>query len=82
MSLSTALAGLAEALRAARWKTREFLQSFNIVAINDTADAKTLAHLFKYDSNIWKVCRKGDHQTIIPSKLTVTISRFFKKGTP
>jgi glyceraldehyde 3-phosphate dehydrogenase len=32
----------------------EFLQSFNIVAINDTADAKTLAHLFKYDSTFGK----------------------------
>jgi glyceraldehyde 3-phosphate dehydrogenase len=32
----------------------EFQQSFNIVAINDTADAKTLAHLFKYDSTFGK----------------------------
>jgi glyceraldehyde-3-phosphate dehydrogenase/erythrose-4-phosphate dehydrogenase len=40
-------------LRAAL-EYREFLQLFNIVAINDTADAKTLAHLFKYDSTFGK----------------------------
>ena len=43
---------------------REFLQSFNIVAINDTADAKTLAHLFKYDSTFGKFAGKviaADH---------------------
>src|SRR5687768_7457206 len=32
----------------------EFLQLFNIVAINDTTDAKTLAHLFKYESTFGK----------------------------
>ena len=31
-------------------KDKEFMQSIDIVAINDTTDAKTLAHLFKYDS--------------------------------
>jgi glyceraldehyde 3-phosphate dehydrogenase len=31
-------------------KDKEFMQSVDIVAINDTTDAKTLAHLFKYDS--------------------------------
>lgn len=40
-------------LRAAL-EDREFLELFNIVAINDTADAKTLAHLFKYDSTFGK----------------------------
>lgn len=40
-------------LRAAL-ENSEFLQLFNIVAINDTADAKTLAHLFKYDSTFGK----------------------------
>ena len=40
-------------LRAAL-EDREFLQLFNIVAINDTADAKTLVHLFKYDSTFGK----------------------------
>jgi glyceraldehyde-3-phosphate dehydrogenase type I len=40
-------------LRAAL-ENNEFLQLFNIVAINDTADAKTLAHLFKYDSTFGK----------------------------
>ena len=44
-------------LRAAL-EDREFLQSFNIVAINDTADAKTLAHLFKYDSTFGKFAGK------------------------
>jgi glyceraldehyde 3-phosphate dehydrogenase len=29
---------------------KEFMKSIDIVAINDTTDAKTLAHLFKYDS--------------------------------
>jgi glyceraldehyde 3-phosphate dehydrogenase (phosphorylating) len=29
---------------------REFMQLIDIAAINDTTDAKTLAHLFKYDS--------------------------------
>lgn len=40
-------------LRAAL-EDREFLQLFTIVAINDTTDAKTLAHLFKYDSTFGK----------------------------
>lgn len=40
-------------LRAAL-KDKEFLQLFDIVAINDAADAKTLAHLFKYDSTFGK----------------------------
>ncbi len=31
-------------------KDREFMQLIDIVGINDTADAKTLAHLLKYDS--------------------------------
>jgi glyceraldehyde 3-phosphate dehydrogenase len=31
-----------------------FLQRFNIVAINDATDPKTLAHLFKYDSTFGK----------------------------
>ena len=31
-------------------KDREFMNMINIVAINDLTDAKTLAHLFKYDS--------------------------------
>jgi glyceraldehyde 3-phosphate dehydrogenase len=31
-------------------KDTAFMQSIDIVAINDTTDAKTLAHLFKYDS--------------------------------
>ena len=31
-------------------KDKEFMESIDIVAINDTTDAKTLAHLFKYDS--------------------------------
>jgi glyceraldehyde-3-phosphate dehydrogenase type I len=31
-------------------KDKEFMKSIDIVAINDTTDAKTLAHLFKYDS--------------------------------
>jgi glyceraldehyde-3-phosphate dehydrogenase type I len=31
-------------------KDKEFVQSVDMVAINDTTDAKTLAHLFKYDS--------------------------------
>jgi glyceraldehyde 3-phosphate dehydrogenase len=31
-------------------KDREFMNSIDIVAINDLTDAKTLAHLFKYDS--------------------------------
>jgi glyceraldehyde 3-phosphate dehydrogenase (phosphorylating) len=29
---------------------REFMRLIDIAAINDTTDAKTLAHLFKYDS--------------------------------
>ena len=44
-------------LRAAL-EDREFRGSFNIVAINDTADAKTLAHLFKYDSTFGKFAGK------------------------
>jgi glyceraldehyde 3-phosphate dehydrogenase len=31
-------------------KDKEFMELIDIVAINDTTDAKTLAHLFKYDS--------------------------------
>jgi glyceraldehyde 3-phosphate dehydrogenase len=31
-------------------KDKEFMEMIDIVAINDMADAKTLAHLFKYDS--------------------------------
>ena len=31
-------------------KDPEFMDSISIVAINDLADAKTLAHLLKYDS--------------------------------
>jgi Glyceraldehyde 3-phosphate dehydrogenase, NAD binding domain len=31
-------------------KDPEFMDSVSIVAINDLADAKTLAHLLKYDS--------------------------------
>ena len=31
-------------------KDREFMNLIDIVAINDLTDAKTLAHLFKYDS--------------------------------
>jgi glyceraldehyde-3-phosphate dehydrogenase type I len=44
-------------LRAAL-EDREFMQLFNIVAINDTSDAKTLAHLFKYDSTFGKFAGK------------------------
>jgi glyceraldehyde 3-phosphate dehydrogenase len=40
-------------LRAAL-EDSEFPKLFNIVAINDTTDAKTLAHLFKYDSTFGK----------------------------
>lgn len=36
-------------LRAAL-KDSSFAQSFQVVAVNDITDAKTLAHLFKYDS--------------------------------
>ncbi|MEM2910230.1 MAG: type I glyceraldehyde-3-phosphate dehydrogenase [Nitrososphaerota archaeon] len=36
-------------LRAA-FKDEEFLKLIDVVAINDITDAKTLAHLFKYDS--------------------------------
>lgn len=32
----------------------EFSNIVNIVAINDLTDAKTLAHLFKYDSTFGK----------------------------
>jgi glyceraldehyde-3-phosphate dehydrogenase type I len=41
-----------------------FLELFNIVAINDTTDARTLAHLFKYDSTFGKFTGKvmaSDH---------------------
>ena len=31
-------------------KDKEFMQSIDIMAINDTTDAKILVHLFKYDS--------------------------------
>jgi glyceraldehyde 3-phosphate dehydrogenase len=31
-------------------KDKEFLENFEIVAVNDITDAKTLAHLLKYDS--------------------------------
>jgi glyceraldehyde 3-phosphate dehydrogenase len=40
-------------LRAAL-KDREFRELVRIVAINDLTDAKTLAHLFKYDSTFGK----------------------------
>ena len=33
---------------------KEFGNIANIVAINDLTDAKTLAHLFKYDSTFGK----------------------------
>lgn len=42
----------------------KFLEMFKIVAINDTTDAKTLAHLFKYDSTFGKFAGKviaSDH---------------------
>lgn len=31
-------------------KNEEFVKNFEVVAVNDLTDAKTLAHLFKYDS--------------------------------
>jgi len=31
-------------------QNEKFLKTFDVVAVNDLADAKTLAHLFKYDS--------------------------------
>ena len=31
-------------------KNEEFVRNFEVVAVNDLTDAKTLAHLFKYDS--------------------------------
>lgn len=40
-------------LRAAL-KDNEFQKLVKIVAINDLTDAKTLAHLFKYDSTFRK----------------------------
>jgi glyceraldehyde 3-phosphate dehydrogenase len=40
-------------LRAAL-KDKEFQRLAKIVAINDLTDAKTLAHLFKYDSTFGK----------------------------
>ena len=50
-------------------KDREFMNLIDIVAINDLTDAKTLAHLFKYDSVFGKFDRTveidDDNSTLV-----------------
>lgn len=75
-------------LRAAT-ADKEFSNIANIVAINDLTDAKTLAHLFKYDSTFGKyegtVEAKDDeiivneHNLKVPCRkrsLEITVERF------
>ena len=60
--------------RIGRLTLRELLAKDNIevVAINDLTDAKTLAHLFKYDSNQGRfsgeVSANGEHELVVNGK--------------
>ncbi len=55
----------------AGWKK----SGFNVVAINDLADAKTLAHLLKYDSNygIWDQSVRATKDAIIIGKTKIPV---------
>jgi glyceraldehyde 3-phosphate dehydrogenase len=62
--------------RASLWD-REFQDEFEIVAVNDVTDSKTLAHLLKYDSILRKL--DGDVETeqdsfTVNGKKTVVLS--------
>jgi glyceraldehyde 3-phosphate dehydrogenase len=50
---------------------KEFMEKFNIVAVNDVTDAKTLAHLLKYDSVhgiLDKDVKCGDNSLFVDGK--------------
>jgi glyceraldehyde 3-phosphate dehydrogenase len=59
-------------VRAAR---RRGMSDINFVAVNDLTDAKTLAHLFKYDSvhGVWDQPAAADGDTLILGKDTMRV---------
>jgi len=74
MKLRVAINGFGRIGRSflkASLKDKEFMDLIEIVAINDLTDARTLAHLFKYDSVFGKfdgtveVVEVGNNQSIL-----------------